>query len=349
MRAAGRSSVVAAGLGAVATAVVLWPGAAGALPPGGADDKVGSPAGSLEITSAALREGKVQFCVRGFVTKDRAAPQQFQVKFDDFGSRGIGQFQPDASGTYCGEIATDRAAYGSAASADDKIPSVAQGAKANLCDAGTQHWLRVLSGTWAHPNASERSIARDFTSDGTCGTGGKAAAPSVGTVIGGDTGVAPPAAGGGPATPGGTATTPGAGATPGGTTTTPGTATPGTPAPVQLSGLATLRSTTIAVAEGVATLKVRRTAAVGRGTITIRSAAKLAVPGRKGMRIRTLVSARPYGLSGEVAQSLRVRLTTTGRGVLKRSPRLRAVVTITPKGGTPTTTRVVLRAPTSKK
>jgi hypothetical protein len=341
VRAPGRTPLALAGLGGLAatlaTGAVLWPGAAGALPPGGAVDRPGTPAGSLEITNTAgLREGKVQFCVRGFVTKDGAAPQQFQVKFDDFGSKGIGQFQPDATGTYCGEIATDRAAYGSAASADDKIP-------ADLCTPGTQHWLRVLSGTWAHPNASERSIARDFTTDATCGTGGKAASPSVGTVVGSDTGVAPAPAGGTPTTPGGTTTTPGGTTTnPGGTTTTPGTPTTPAPAPV-LSGLAKLRSTRLAVKGSVVTLPVRRTAAVGGGKVTIRSAGKLRIKGRQGAQIRTLVAARSYRLTGSVNQSLRLRLTTTGRSVLRTRSSLKAVVTITPSGGTPTTTRVVLR------
>ncbi|WP_036725398.1 hypothetical protein [Patulibacter minatonensis] len=309
-----------------------------ALPPGGAVDKLGTPAGSLEITSAALREGKVQFCVRGFVTKDGAAPQQFQVKFDDFGSRGIGQFQPDASGTYCGEIATDRAAYATKASADDKIPAVAQGADANLCDTSKQHWLRVLTGTWAHPNGSERSIARDIAIDSTCGTGGKAAAPSIGTVVGSDTGVLPPTS-----TPGGTTTTPGGTTTTPGTTTPGGPTTPGTTTPVVLSGLAKVRSSTVAVKGTVATLQVRRTAAVGKGKITIRSAAKLAVKGRKGSKVRTLVSGRPYSLTGQVSQSLRLKLTTTGRSVLRTRARLDAVVTITPNGGTPTTAKVVLK------
>jgi hypothetical protein len=325
-----------------ASAGLALAGAASALavPPGGAVDKLGSPAGSLEITSAGLREGKVQFCVRGFVIKDGSAPQQFQVKLDDFGIKGIGQFQPDATGTYCGEIATDRAAYASKASADDKIPAVALGADANLCDQTKQHWLRVLTGTWAHPNGSERSIARDITIDGTCGTGGKAAAPSVGTVVGGDTGVLPPTT-----TPGGTTTTPG------GTTTTPGTpTTPTTTTPVVLSGLAKVRSSTVAVKGSIATLEVRRTAAVGRGTITIRSASKLTVKGRKGAKVRTLVSGRPYSLTGEVSQSLRLKLTTTGKSVLRTRKRLSAVVTITPTGGTPTTAKVVLEpAQTTKK
>jgi hypothetical protein len=270
------------------------------------------------------------------------SPQQFQVKFDDFGSKGIGQFQPDASGTYCGEIATDRAAYASAASADDKIPSKAQGAAADLCAPGTQHWLRVLSGSWAHPDGSERSIARDFTTDATCGTGGKAAAPSVGTVVGADTGVAPATAGGGPTTtPGGTTTTPG------GTTTTPGTTT--TAAPV-LSGLAKVRSTRVAVQGSIVTLPVRRTAAVGGGKVTIRSASRLALNGRGAKRVRTLVAARPYRLTGAVNQSLRLRLTATGRSVLRSRSSLAAVVTVTPTGGKPVATRITLRPakPTTK-
>lgn len=337
MRAPGRPPLALAGLGAtLATGAVLWPGAAGALPPGGAVDRPGTPAGTLEITNASgLREGKVQFCVRGFVTKDGAAPQQFQVKFDDFGSKGIGQFQPDASGTYCGEIATDRAAYATAASADDKLP-------ADLCTPGTQHWLRVLSGTWAHPEGTERSIARDFTSDATCGTGGKAAAPSVGTVVGSDTGVAPPPAGGTTTTPGGTTTTPGGTTTtPGGSTTTPGGTTT-TPAPV-LSGQAKVRTTRLTARGSILTLPVRRTAAVGGGKVTVRSASRLTVKGRKGARVRTLVAARAYRLTGAVDQSLRLRLTATGRSVLRTRASLKAVVTMTPTGGRPTTTRVVVR------
>ncbi|MEV4421452.1 hypothetical protein AB0L40_15935 [Patulibacter sp. NPDC049589] len=311
-------------------------GTAGALPPGGAVDKPGTPAASLEITNlAGLREGKVQFCVRGSVLKDGSAPQLFMLKFDDFGSNGIGPFQPDATGTYCGELSTDRTAF--SAAADDKIP-------ADLCNGG-QHWLRVLSGSWAGTaaTATERSLAKDFTSDATCGTGGTAAWPTVGSIAEqyrAKAGVAlpstPPA--GTPTTPGGPTTTPGGSTTPGGPT----------PVPV-LTGLAKIRSTTVAVSGSTATLRVRRTAAVGGGKITVRSATRLAAKGRKGKKIRTLVSAQRYALTGAVAQSLRLKLTATGRSVLRTRRSLSAVVTITPTGGKPTTTRVVLRPTKSTK
>lgn len=324
----------------LAGAVLAWPCAAGALPPGGAADTPGTPAGSIEIVNpAGLREGKLQFCVRGFVTKTGAAPQQFMVKFDDHGSKGIGPFQPDATGSYCGEVATDRAAYASAASADDKLP-------AELCKGG-QHWLRVLSGSWAHPDASERSLAKDFATDATCGTGGKAAAPSPGVAIGGDTGVAAAttAPGGGTGSGGGTGGggtgTSGPGAGPGGGSgSAPGA---GTAAP-SLSGQAALRSRTARVSGSTVTFALRRTGAVGRGTITVRSASRLRLT-RKGARsVRTLVAARPYTLGGATTQSVRVRLTTTGKRLLRTRSRLSARVTLTPSGGTATTTRVVLRA-----
>jgi hypothetical protein len=316
-------------------AVLAWPCSAGALPPGGAADTPGTPAGSVEIVNpAGLREGKVQFCVRGFVTRTGAAPQQFMVKFDDYGSKGIGPFQPDATGTYCGEIATDRAAYASAASADDKLP-------AELCQGG-QHWLRILSGSWSHPDATERSLAKDFATDATCGTGGKAAAPSAGTVIGADTGVAPaataPGDGSGPGG-GGTGTNPGGG-TGAGTGGGSGTG----PAAPSLSGQAVLRSRTARVSGSTVTFALRRTGAVGRGTITARSAARLRLTPKGTRRVRTLVAARPYTLSGATTQSVRARLTATGRRLLRTRSRLTVRVTLTPSGGTATTTRVVLRA-----
>jgi hypothetical protein len=293
----------------------------------------------LEITNTAgLREGKVQFCVRGFLLKDRSAPQLFMLKFDDFGSRGIGPFQPDASGTYCGELATDRSAFASATSADDKIP-------ADLCEPGAQHWLRVLSGSWAGTpeTATERSLAQDFAIDATCGTGGKAAPPSPGTVVGTDTGVGTASAG---TTPGGTTTTPGGTTTsPGGTTTTtPGGSTTAPGAVPVLTGLAKVRSTRVAVKGSVATLRIRRTGAIGSGKVTIRSASRLSLKGRSGKRIRTLVAARSYRLTGATNQDLRLRLTSTGRSVLRSRTSLKAVVTITPTGGKPVTARVVLRA-----
>jgi hypothetical protein len=302
------------------------------VPDTGVADTPGTPAGSVEITNpAGLREGKVQFCVRGFVTKTGTAPQQFMVKFDDHGSKGIGPFQPDATGTYCGEVATDRAAYASAASADDKIP-------AGLCDGG-QHWLRILSGSWSHPDASERSMAKDYTSDATCGTGGKAAAPTAGSVIGGDAGVgtapAPPTGG-----TGGGGTGPGGGGTGSGTGSGSG---PGTAAP-SLSGQAALRSRTARVDGSTVTLALRRTGAVGRGTITARSASRLRLTPTGARRVRTLVAARPYTLGGGTTQDVRVRLTATGKRLLRTRSRLTVRVTLTPSGGTATTTTVVLRA-----
>jgi hypothetical protein len=320
------------------TAVLAWPCSAGALPPGGAADSPGTPAGSVEIVNpAGLREGKVQFCVRGFVTKTGVAPQQFMVKFDDYGSKGIGPFQPDATGTYCGEIATDRAAYASAASADDKLP-------AELCQGG-QHWLRILSGSWSHPDATERSLAKDFASDATCGTGGKAAAPSAGVVIGGDTGVgttpAPPAGGPGGGGPAGTGPGTGAGGTGAGSGAGGGGSGPAAPS---LSGQAVLRSRTARVSGSTVTFALRRTGAVGRGTITARSASRLRLTPKGARSVRTLVAARPYALSGAATQNVRVRLTATGRRLLRTRSRLTVRVTLTPSGGTATTTRVVLRA-----
>jgi hypothetical protein len=328
-------------------AVLAWPCAAGALPPGGAADTPGTPAGSVEITNpAGLREGKVQFCVRGFVTRTGAAPQQFMVKFDDYGSKGIGPFQPDATGTYCGEVATDRAAYASAASADDKLP-------AELCRGG-QHWLRILSGSWSHPDATERSLAKDFASDATCGTGGKAAAPSPGTVVGADTGVgtapAPPSDGGGSGGGGTGGGTGGPGTGPGGGTGSgPGGGSGAAPVAPSLSGQAVLRSRTARVSGSTVTFALRRTGAVGRGTITARSAARLRLTPKGARRVRTLVAARPYTLSGATTQSVRARLTPTGRRLLRTRSRLTVRVTLTPSGGTATTTRVVLRAPKPRK
>lgn len=327
----------------LAGAACVWPSAAGALPPGGAADTPGSPAGSVEIvTPTGLREGKVQFCVRGFVTTGGAAPQQFMVKFDDHGSKGIGPFQPDATGTYCGEIATDRAAYASTASADDKLP-------ADLCKGG-QHWLRVLSGSWAHPDASERSLAKDFASDATCGTGGKAAAPSPGTVVGGDTGVVPAAttpgggtgSGGGGTGGGGTGTGGSGTGAGGGTGTVPGGGA-GTAAP-SLSGQAVVRSRTVRASGSTVTFSLRRTGAVGRGTIAVHSASRLRLTPKGARRVRTVVAARPYALGAATTQSVRVRLTATGRRLLRTRSHLTVRVTLTPSGGTATTTRVVLRA-----
>ena len=329
------------GAGLLAAPAVL------ALPPGGAVDKPGTPPGTLEITNATgLREGKVQFCVRSFVTKDGGAPQQFMVKLDDFGSNGIGPFQPDASGTFCGEIATDRAAYASSASADDKLP-------ADLCAPGN-HWLRVLSGPWAHPDATERSLAKDVVVDATCGTGGKAAQPSVGTVVGRDTGVGSAPApgtgtgggagsGGAGASSGGTAGQGGGGTggPAGGTTTTPS----GGYAPVVLSGLATLRSRTLRFDRRRLTVPLRRTGAVGTGKITVRTVSRFRSRGGGPARIRTLVAARRYSLTAASTTTARVALTTyTGRRLLRDHRRLKANLTITPTGGTPRTVRVVLRA-----
>ncbi|WP_022927406.1 hypothetical protein [Patulibacter americanus] len=322
----------------LAAAGLTWPCSAGAVPPGGVADTPGTPAGSIEIVNpAGLREGKVQFCVRGFVTKSGTAPQQFMVKFDDHGSKGIGPFQPDATGTYCGEVATDRAAYASAMSADDKIP-------AGLCQGG-QHWLRILSGSWSHPDASERSLAKDYTSDATCGTGGKAAAPTAGSVIGGDAGIgtapAPPAGGPGGAgspTPGGGSGAGGAGAGSG-----PGTAAP------SLSGQATLRSRTARVSGSTVTLALRRTGAVGRGTITARSASRLRLTPKGARSVRTLVAARPYTLGGATTQNVRVRLTATGKRLLRTRSRMTVRVTLTPSGGTASTTTVVLLAAKPRK
>jgi hypothetical protein len=322
-------------------AVLTWPCSAGAVPPGGVADTPGTPAGSIEIVNpAGLREGKVQFCVRGFVTKSGAAPQQFMVKFDDHGSKGIGPFQPDATGTFCGEVATDRAAYASAASADDKIP-------AELCRGG-QHWLRILSGSWSHPDATERSLAKDFTSDATCGTGGKAAAPTAGSVIGGDAGVgtAPQPPAGGTGAPGGPA--PGGGGTGSGSGPGAGGGGAGTIAP-SLSGQAALRSRTARVSGSTATFALRRTGAVGRGTITARTASRLRLTPKGARSVRTLIAARPYTLSGATTQDVRVRLTATAKRLLRTRSRLTVRVTLTPSGGTATTTTVVLRAAKPRK
>jgi hypothetical protein len=342
-----RTAGAVALLTVASAAAVVWPGGAGALPPDGAADTPGTPAGTLEVTNAAgLREGKVQFCVRGFRVESggSSVPQQFMVKFDDHGSNGIGPFQPDASGTWCGEIATDRAAY--AMKVDDKIP-------ADLCDASKQHWLRVLSGSWAAPGATSRSMGRDFAIDATCGTGGKAAPPTAGTVVGTDAGVGAAAAGGGTGTGGsGTGTSTGTGTgtgTTGGSGTGTGTTSPtapSSPAP-SLSGLATVRSTTLRVSGTRAALLLRRTGAVGRGTVVVRSASRLRMAPGGSRAVRTLVARRSYALTSGTNQTLRLPLTATARRLLRTHSKVTARVTLTPAGGTAKTTRVVLRAPTS--
>lgn len=162
----GRGSRVAL----IAAAALTVPAAAFALPPAGTDDEVGTPPGSVEVTTPEVpAKGKVGFCVRNFrvdLKNGGSVGQQFMMKFDDFGQNGIGPFTPDASGTFCGEISMNPADYaGTKGGAADAIPP-------GLCDTSKPHSLRFLSGPWAYDkngdSASMRSFRADFRVTGSC-------------------------------------------------------------------------------------------------------------------------------------------------------------------------------------
>ena len=182
----------------VAAIAAVAPAAALALPPGGVNEEPGTPPGSVSVTNPEVaKQGTVGFCVRNFrvnLAGGGSVGQQFMVKFDDFGSYGIGPFTPDNNGDLCAEVSMNPADHATAkGGAADKIPS-------DLCDANATHLLRFLSGSWAYNKAdgvaSMRSLHADFRTTATCTepapTGGSGSTtPGTGGTGGGATTIAP--------------------------------------------------------------------------------------------------------------------------------------------------------------
>jgi hypothetical protein len=310
-----RIALAAAALGT--TAALAAAGAGVALPPAGTADDPGTPAGSMTITTPAVaQKGDVGFCVANIRVDTSGGPvaQPFMVKFDDHGSYGIGPFTPDADGSLCATVSTDPARYATAkGGAADKIP-------ADLCDPTKEHWLRLLSGSWAHPDASQRSIAQTFTVTGRCGD-----------VAGGGTTTTP---GGG-----GTTTTPG-----GGTTTTPGTGAPTTGGtPTTAAAPFTLRSAALATDARRVTLKVRGGTAFARGTLVLRTRAKVAL-GRSAPARRTLARGG-FQVAARDAVTVRLTLTAAARSLLRTRATVAATLAVTPAGAKTINKNVTVRRP----
>jgi len=301
---------IAAGAVAAAGAAALVLATAGvALPPGGVADQPGTPAGSLTITTPEVpQQGDVGFCVQNIRVDTAGGPaaQPFMLKFDDHGSNGIGPFTPAADGSLCATVSTDPADYPSGAA--DKLPS-------DLCDPAKAHWLRLLTGAWAHPDGSQRSIAAGFTVTGACGDGGGGSGGGGGT---------------------GTGTTP---ATPGAPATTTPAATPGTAAepPVRAA------SATLTTSGRSVVVKLKAASSFARGSLLLRSVSRLRV-GRSAPARRTLARGSFQIAAGDTL-ALRLPLTADARSVLRTRASLAGALTIAPRDARPTTTTVTVRRP----
>jgi hypothetical protein len=300
----------AIGAGALTAGLTVGLAAGGfALPPGGVEDQPGTPPGSVTITTPDVpQKGKVGFCVQQFRVDTAGGPvgQQFMVKLDDFGSYGIGPFTPDATGSLCAEVSTDPADYqGAKGGAADKLP-------ADLCDPGKEHWLRFLSGSWAHPDASQRSIAKGFRVTGSCiGTPPPTTAPGGGT----------------PTTtaPGGTPTTPAGGSS--------------------AAAVPRVRSTTLVVRGRTIAAVLQGTGAFSRGSLVLRTRGPVRL-GRTPPARRMLAKGSYQAAAGDRV-TVRLTLTREGTSVLRTRPRLAGELAVTPVRATGATTRVaVRRAPT---
>jgi hypothetical protein len=293
---------------ALAAGASLALAAAGmALPPGGTDDEPGTPPGSLTVTTPDVpQKGAVGFCVQD-IRVDGAGghvAQPFMMKFDDYGSSGIGPFTPEADGDLCATISTDPAAYTSAKGGSaDKIPP-------DLCDPAQEHWLRLLSGAWAGDGASQRSLAAAFRVTGACGDG---AGGSAGT---------PPAT-----------TTPTTGAMT--TTTTAPTTTPRKP-----TVTVTARSAQLSVSGRSLVVKLVGGPAFTRGTLLVKSRARLRV-GRSAAARRTLARGS-FQLAARDTVALRLALTTDARSLLRTRRTLAATLAIAAGGATTRTTNVTV-------
>lgn len=302
-----RLRLAAVGASVAATAGALVLAASGvALPPGGVADQPGTPPGSLTITTSEVpQKGDVGFCVQNIRVDTASGPaaQPFMLKFDDHGSNGIGPFTPAADGSLCATVSTDPADYASGAA--DKLPS-------DLCDPTKDHWLRLLTGAWAHPDGSQRSIAAGFEVTGACGDGS-----------GGTDG-------------GGTGTTP---TTPGTTTTTPAATTPNASAkpPVRAA------SATFAISGRAVVVKLRASSSFARGTLLLRSVSRLRV-GHSTAARRTLARGSFQIAAGDTL-ALRLPLTADARSVLRTRRSLAAALTIAPRDAAATTTTVTVRRP----
>jgi hypothetical protein len=77
----------------------------------------------------------------------------------------------------------------------------------------------------------------------------------------------------------------------------------------------------------------------GRGTIKVRTAKKASLGRRAGVLV--LISAT-YDLKAGRSAVLKVRPTSDGRALLKRSRRIKAVATATSEGGLPATKRLTV-------
>ena len=290
-----RTATTVLALAAGGTLALAASGAA--LPPGGTADQPGTPPGTLAITTPTVApKGAVGFCVTNIRvdTSGGHVAQRFMLKFDDFGTTGIGPYAPDQDGNLCATVSTDPASYGSSAS--DKIP-------ADLCDGSKGHRLRLLSGPWAHPEASQRSLGQAFTVTGSCGDGSH----------------------------GGPTTTPGGGTATGGHGSGSGAAA--TPVTVRSSRLrADGKRVVVELAGGEA---------LARGTLLLRTRGKVRV-GRSAPARRTLARGS-YQLAAGTKLSVRLALTADARSLLRARTSLAATLAVNVTGGTTATKNVTVR------
>ena len=316
----GPRSAVRPGLAAGATAAacaLIWSSGVTAAPDTGAVDAPGTPPGVLTITTpAGPVGGKISFCTEKIRVDTAAGPvaQNFMLKFDDFGSFGIGPYTPDANGSYCGTVSTIAADHaGARGGAADKLPD-------DLCDASKPHTLRLLSGTWGAPGttpeASQRSISQPISvAGGTCG------------------GATPGGPGGGQAGPGAITTGP---------TTTPGGSVPGTTA-ASLS----LRSTTASVRGRSVYVRVTGGRAFVKGTAVLRTRDKVAMGRSKA--VRWTLAKQSFQVAAGNTVELKLALTPNGRKLMRPRLRLAGKLTLTPVSGVALTREVSVRRPKASK
>lgn len=296
----------------------LVPAAASALPPGGVDETPGTPPGSVEITTPVVpQKGKVGFCVHGFRVDLKAGGsvgQQFMIKFDDFGSYGIGPYTPDANGDLCATVSANPADHtGEKGGAVDKIGP-------ELCDPGKEHWLRFLSGSWAYnkngDEASLRSLHAEFRFSGNCGDPPPSESP-----------------GGGPPATTPETTSPGP--------TKPGTTSPGT-TPAAVTPVPRLASPGLRAGARRLTITFRPVAARTTVAIALRTAAKV----RLGDHRRLVTLVRPVRrtlAAGTKRRTVTLRLTGGARALLRTHAKLAARLTLTPDHGKAGRVAVTLR------
>lgn len=136
-------------------AALAWTSAAGAAGTPRPDNP-GTPPATVEVTTKQVFAGtQVSFSGTGWLTT-AGAPQRFYIKFDDFGSAGIGPYTANADGTVSGTVAMVPPATATPGQKADWAP-------ADLGTPGT-HWLRFLAGPYADlpNNVPARSLHATF-------------------------------------------------------------------------------------------------------------------------------------------------------------------------------------------